>query len=348
MNMLKHLFAAGLALPLLALAQTAVLAPQAERISDSVIQQDYRAYERLQARIKTLNDGGRRVADYHLSKAQCWLDVSFQEYTRNDRSEFPQAAMSESEKLISAMEAHAEPLPSETPLVNGAARLRPDLWERAHGLKQGAGFACAAQNTACAEVELVHAGNEFNQQQWRHAKPYVQIAEDALAEAQTRASQCNPPARVAAVPTAAPPMLAPMVVAAAAPIVLTANVVFNFDRSERVEIRPAGREQIEQLLRRVETRHLRVVSVRLIGHADRLNGTGNRAYNQRLSEMRAATVRALLVERGIDAATMVVEALGDAGQIAPCTANKGSTAELEECLLPNRRVEVVLTASSAP
>ena len=348
MNMLKQIFAAGCALPMLALAQSATLAPQAERISDSVIQQDYAAYERLQSRIKALNDGGRRVADYHLSKAQCWLDVSFHEYTRNDRSAFPQAAMSESEKLIVAMEARTEPLPSETPLVNGAARLRLDLWERVRALKQGAGFTCAAQRTACAEVELVHAGNEFNQQQWRHAKPYVQIAEDALLEAQTLAAQCNPPARVAAAPSISKVVPAPMVVAAPAPIVLTANVVFNFDRSERSEIRPAGREQIEQLLRSVDSRHLRVVSVKVIGHADRLNGTGNRAYNQRLSEMRAATVRALLVERGIAAETMVVEALGDAGQVAPCTANKGSTAELEECLLPNRRVEVVLTALSAP
>ena len=106
--------------------------------------------------------------------------------------------MSESEKLIASMEGHAEPPPSETPLANGAARLRPDLWERAQALKQGAGFSCAAQKTACAEVELVHAGNEFNQQQWRHAKPYVQIAEEALAEAKTLASQCQGSARAMA------------------------------------------------------------------------------------------------------------------------------------------------------
>jgi hypothetical protein len=213
MNMQKLLFAAGLALPVLALAQGAVLSPQAERIGDGAIQQDYGAYERLQSRIEALNDGGRRVADYHLAKAQCWLDVSFHEYTRNDRSEFPQAAMGEGEKLIAAMEAHAEPLPTETPLVNGAARLRPDLWARAQALKQGAGFSCAAQKAACAEVELVHAGNEFNQQQWRHARPYVQIAEDALADAQTLAAQCLSPARVATVAPAA--VVVP--VAAAAP-----------------------------------------------------------------------------------------------------------------------------------
>jgi len=201
MNILQHLLAAGLALPLLACAQgTAAPAPPAERVSDIAIQQDHGAYERLQARIKGLNDAGRRAADYHLSKAQCWLDVGFHEYTRNDRSAFPQAAMSESEKLVAAMEARAEPLPSETPLVNGAARLRPDLWARVHALKQGAGFVCAAQKTACAEVELVHAGNELNQQQWRHARPYVQIAEDAIAEAQALAAQCQPPARASAAP----------------------------------------------------------------------------------------------------------------------------------------------------
>ena len=196
------------AAPLLAAAQSAVLAPQQERISDSVIQQDYTAFEHLQSRIKALNDGGRRVADYHLSKAQCWLDVSFHEYTRNDRSEFPQAAMSESEKLVAAMESHAEPLPNDTPLVNGAARLRPDLWQRAEALKQGAGFVCAAQQTACAEVELVHAGNEFNQQQWRHAKPYVQIAEDALAEAQSLAQQCTPKVASASPEAVVPPIVA--------------------------------------------------------------------------------------------------------------------------------------------
>ncbi|MEO8523605.1 MAG: hypothetical protein ABI460_02685 [Caldimonas sp.] len=257
MKTFRHLLAAGFALPLLALAQSAVLAPQAERISDNLVQRDYGAYERLQSRIKSLNDGGRRVAGYQLSKAQCWLDASFHEYTRNDRSTFPQAAMTESEKLVAAMEAHAEPLPSETPLVNGAARLRPDLWARAHALKSGPGFTCAAQKTACAEVELVHAGNEFNQQQWRHAKPYVQIAEDLLAEAQISAGQCNPPPRVAAAPVVAPFEPAAMVGAAPVPIAL---------------------------------------SVKLIGHADRLSSTGNRAYNQRLGELRAAAVRALLVE----------------------------------------------------
>jgi OmpA-OmpF porin, OOP family len=53
-------------------------------------------------------------------------------------------------------------------LVNGAAKLRQDLWTNIEILKSHKGFSCAAQKVACAELELVHAGNEHNQQQWRH------------------------------------------------------------------------------------------------------------------------------------------------------------------------------------
>ena len=339
--------AAALACPAFVAAQTAVLAPQQERISDSVIQQDYSAFEHLQSRIKTLNDGGRRVADYHLSKAQCWLDVSFHEYTRNDRSDFPQAAMTESEKLVAAMEAKATPLPDDTPLVNGAARLRPDLWARTQGLKAGSGFVCAAQKTACAEVELVHAGNEYNQQQWRHAKPYVQIAEDEIAEAETLAAQCAPKVAMTA-PVVAMAPVAPRPAAVETRLVLSADLVFDFDRSAATDIRPAGREQLDRLLRRVAAEHLRVVSAKLVGHADRLNGTGNAAYNQALSERRAKAVQELLIGRGVDGRLIEVSAVGDAAQVEPCKAGPRSPADLEECLLPNRRVEVELTAIAPP
>jgi outer membrane protein OmpA-like peptidoglycan-associated protein len=46
--------------------------------------------------------------------------------------------------------------------------------------------------------------------------------------------------------------------------------------------------------------------VRLVGHADRLNGTGQAAYNQRLSERRVATVRDALVNPSRDKLRLVV------------------------------------------
>ena len=173
------------------IAQT-TLTPPPQRISDVAIQRDHQAYEALQTRIKGLNERGRPLRDHHLAKAQCWLDVSFHEYSRNDRSAFPQDALGESEKLVAAMERGAAQLPMDTPLVNGATRLRPDLWARAAALRSQAGWRCAQAKAACGEVELVHASNEHNQQQWRHAKPYVQIAEDLIGEAEALAASCAP------------------------------------------------------------------------------------------------------------------------------------------------------------
>ena len=101
-------------------AQQTQLNPQAKRISDEAIHADLQSYEATQGRIQALNDAGRPIRDYHLSKAQCWLDVSFHEYTRNDRSAFPQEALTESEKLIVDMENGVSPIPTDTALVNEA------------------------------------------------------------------------------------------------------------------------------------------------------------------------------------------------------------------------------------
>ena len=146
-----------------AAAQQTRLNPQEKRITDEAIHADLQGYEATQGRIQALNDAGRPVRDYHLSKAQCWLDVSFHEYTRNDRSAFPQEALTESEKLIVAMETGVSPIPTDTPLVNNAKYLRDDLWQRLKAIHGTPGFSCAQQAVACGEVELVHAGNEFNQ-----------------------------------------------------------------------------------------------------------------------------------------------------------------------------------------
>jgi OmpA-OmpF porin, OOP family len=326
-------------------AQATQLSPPADRISDGAIRADQKAYAALQARIKGLNDRGRIVPDYHLSKAQCWLDVSFQEYTRNDRGPFPQAAMTESEKLIVGME-KGSALGNDTPLVGEAVKLRPDLWERAAKLKTGDGLRCAAQKLACAEVELVHAGNEHTQQQWRHAKPYVQIAEDLMGQAETAAANCGPvaPPKVAAVATPAP---APAPRPAAAPVrelALAAHVVFHFDRHRPTDILEQSREQLQTLTERIQQERLEVRTITLIGHADRLNNTGQRDYNQRLSERRVATVRDLLIKQGVDAKHIFIQARGDGDPLTGCDGSFPARTNLQDCLLPNRRVEVQVNA----
>ena len=308
-----------------ATAQQTTLVPARDRITDEAIHADLSGYEQTQGRIQALNDGGRPVRDYHLSKAQCWLDVSFHEYSRNDRSDFPQAALTESEKLIVGMEQGVSPLPTDTPLVNNAKRLREDLWQRLRVIHGTPGFTCAQQAVACGEVELVHAGNEFNQQQWRHAKPYIQIAEDWVSDAEALSRQCG---------------VAPSQPAAMAESVLTANVLFEFDRDGRKDIRAYSLQSLDRELARIREEGRTLTSVELVGHADRLQGRGH-DYNQGLSQRRALTVRNLLVERRVDAALISDTYKGDTEQVQQC---QGVTpqAALRECLIPNRRVEVRL------
>ncbi len=353
---------AGAAAATAGAAPGATLLPQADRISDQAIAADQRTYQAMQGRIKSLNDGGRPLRDYHLSKAQCWLDVSFHEYTRNDRSAFPQAALDESRKLVAAMEQNLTP-PMDTPLVNGAAQLRPDLWERASALRGHRGFQCAQQKVACAEVELVHAGNEYNQQQWRHAKPYVQIAEDLLGEARLLAANCLPPAPPAVVVPVAPPpppvapptpgpVGAPLSMApppppkpVVQPVQLRSQVLFDFDKSDPRNMRPNTVADVRQMVAKIKAEGLVVKSVRLAGFADRMKTAVATGYNLRLSERRVNTVAAELKRLGIDSGVITVSAGGDSQQVVDCSAQKFKRkADLEECLLPNRRVEVLVEA----
>ncbi|MFC5472501.1 OmpA family protein [Paraherbaspirillum soli] len=303
------------------------LAAQQERISDGAIHRDHGVYRATQERIKALNDGGRRVADYQLSKAQCWLDVSFHEYSRNDRGDFPQAALSESQRILSALEARQD-AGWETPLVNHAEKLRPDLWARYDALKKDAGFRCAGQQTACAEVELVHAGNEIRQAGWRHAKPYVQIAEDLTGGAEKSAASCAAPVQPQAMPAAG---------SALEKFTLSADALFHFDKSGDADLLPKGRKELDILAQKIATGYAAVSALTVTGYTDRL---GSPAYNQRLSLARANTVKSYLQARGVTV-PISAEGRGMQEQLEACTGIKPKAA-LVACLQPNRRVEVVV------
>ncbi|WP_293777370.1 OmpA family protein [uncultured Oxalicibacterium sp.] len=302
------------------------LAPQQERITDRTIHRDYGVYRDTQGRIKALNDSGRRVADYQLSKAQCWLDVSFHEYSRNDRGGFPQAALEESQRILTALEQKQDP-GWQTPLVNDAEKLRPDLWTRYDALKQHAGFQCATQQTACAEVELVHAGNEIRDAGWRHAKPYIQIAEDLTGAAEQAAEKCAPP----------PPVPSPV------KLTLSADALFRFDKSTQGDLLIKGRKELDDMAEKLRTGYADVTGLTVIGHTDRL---GSKAYNQKLSESRAQTVKAYLQARGVSV-PIRAEGRGMTEQIEACEAVKPRQA-LIACLQPNRRVEVIVYQDAQP
>jgi OmpA-OmpF porin, OOP family len=348
------------------------------------IRADYQGYQAQQAAIQALNDTGKYpTASYALAKAQCWLDVSFHEFTRNDRSSFVAEALDESVKLTQAMTSNPNSvgiLASQTKLVNDSQKVRPDLWLRAEQIKASPGFGglnnCSEKLVACAEVELVHAANEYKQQGWRHSRPYIQIAEDNLNNASLLASQCLPstvkeivyveaPVKPLPAPPAAPviPVViaAPVPVAIAAapvlipvpapakmvpvPFTLAATVLFNYNKKDLTNVLPATKSQMDEWVAKVKASSnngIKIKSIEVVGHADRANGTGISDYNLQLSQARSETIKQYLITQGISTLITTVTAKGDTQQIEACNKAFKSKKELQECLLPNRRVELIV------
>jgi OOP family OmpA-OmpF porin len=330
--------AIGLLMAASAIAQVPELTPPEKRFTDEAKYHDNTVYQVYEERLKDLNARGHSVLDYNMAKAQCWVDVSFEEYTRNDRSPFPAEALKQAEGIIENLENNTAPGLTDTPLINDATRLRPDLWDRLAEIKKSPQLECAAQAVACGEVALVHAGNEYKQFGWRHANPYVGMAEDAVNEANEEAAHCQPPP---------PPMQA-----RAAPsvtverLVVRTDALFEFNRSDLAGLTIAGRATLDGLKAQMPGKNA-VTGVSVVGYTDRIDVHHNPADNQRLSEARAKTVADYLIAHGIEAARITSEGRGAANPVVGCEGVKGKE-RLYACLAPNRRVEIVVSATTTP
>ena len=108
-------------------------------------------------------------------------------------------------------------------------------------------------------------------------------------------------------------------------VTLDAVTLFDFDRSE---LRADASDTLMALVRRIQETE-GVIRVQVVGHTD---GTGPAAYNQALSERRAAAVRAFLVEHGIEAGLIQSRGMG---MTQPVAGN-----ETREGRARNRRVEI--------
>ena len=142
---------------------------------------------------------------------------------------------------------------------------------------------------------------------------------EAPKQAPTPASPAAPAAPAAPAPAAKP---APASVKQA--IVIQADALFDFDKSV---VRPDGKKRIDEALAKLQGVDLEMVIA--TGHTD---SVGTDAYNQKLSERRAAAVKEYLVSKGIPAAK--VTTIGK-GESQPVATNK--TAEGRQ---KNRRVDI--------
>ena len=86
-------------------------------------------------------------------------------------------------------------------------------------------------------------------------------------------------------------------------ITVAADALFDFNKAV---LRPAGKAKLDELVSKAQAIKLEVILA--VGHTDRIGGD---AYNQKLSEKRAAAVKEYLVAKGIEANRVYTEGKGE-------------------------------------
>jgi len=147
-----------------------------------------------------------------------------------------------------------------------------------------------------------------------------------------------PPAPAPAAAPPPPPPPAPPPAPAPAPqvqkITLASKALFDFDKAD---LKPEGRAAIDSEIISKLNNVQKLELVLVTGHTDRI---GTQAYNQKLSERRANTVRDYLVSKGIAKDKIETLGMGKTQPVPGVTCEQKNMKELIACLAPNRRVEV--------
>ena len=152
------------------------------------------------------------------------------------------------------------------------------------------------------------------------------------------ASVCTPKAApVVTAPAPAPAPVTPPPVATASKVTIPTDTLFEFDKSQ---LTSDGRSKLQTFASQIKELNLEAVIA--VGHTDRI---GTTQYNQALSERRAASVKAYLVDQGVEAAKVFTEGRGES---QPVTGDKcpskgtesGRNRSLVACLAPDRRVDI--------
>ena len=130
-----------------------------------------------------------------------------------------------------------------------------------------------------------------------------------------------------------PPAPAPAPTPVAEKVTLSADTLFDFDKSV---LRSDGKERLDDLVGKLKA--VDVQTIIDIGYTDRI---GSKAYNLKLSNRRAETVKAYLVSKGVAADRILAKGKGKADPVTQPGQCKGHvTRKLIKCLQPDRRVEI--------
>ena len=134
----------------------------------------------------------------------------------------------------------------------------------------------------------------------------------------------------------------PAPVVKAGKVSLAADTLFDFDRAT---LKAEGQAMLDELVSRMAGMDVEVVLA--TGYTDRL---GKEAYNQKLSERRAAAVKTYLVSKGVSANAIKTAGKGEADPVVNCPnpSKKGEIKNFKQlvaCLQPNRRAVIEVKGS---
>ena len=116
-------------------------------------------------------------------------------------------------------------------------------------------------------------------------------------------------------------------------ITVAADALFDFDKAT---LRPEGKAKLDEVV--AKSKALKIEAIIAVGHADRF---GSDAYNQKLSERRAAAVKAYLVDKGMAADRIYTEGKGETQPVTKPDECKGpKSKKVIACLQPDRRVVI--------
>jgi len=113
---------------------------------------------------------------------------------------------------------------------------------------------------------------------------------------------------------------------------LSASELFGFNSAKLGPNQP----KLDEVAQVMNNNTSDIPSVTIVGYTDRIGST---AYNQKLSEERANSVKAYLVGKGVSASRLTAVGKGEADPVAECKDVK-KRPDLIKCLEPNRRVEI--------
>lgn len=233
--------------------------------------------------------------------------------------------------------------------ATGAASVpygNPSPSERSTNLKVGLGLAYAITDSLSVRAEA----ERYRLKDGIGNKGHVDLVSVGLvyrfgATPQPVRAVAPAPVYVAAAPAPAPaPVMTPPPPPPPPPpapmrVTLSADSLFDFDKSV---VKPGGRASLDKLA--ADLRGIRYDAIQVTGHTDRF---GSHDYNMKLSQRRAEAVAAYLVQSGVASGKITARGVdGDKPVTRPgdCKGSKPTPAVVA-CLQPDRRVEVEVTGT---